>query len=202
MSDQTIAVKIGKLGNIYISNPTTIYKFNSSGVLQWKIKSHGTGNVDGDSSVVQFLNEISFSNMAIDDNEQNIYFATFVNGVVDHGGQIKKLNTVTMTFSTVAGTVSAGSADGPALSATFQLISGLALDATGGLFISDGFNHKIRYLKDGVVSTVIGAAGEGDVDGDASVAKINYPIGIDINSSGEIFVVCAGNNKVKKIVIE
>lgn len=197
------AIKIGKLGNIYISNYATIYKFNSSGVLQWKITSHGDGNVDGDSSIVRFTdnvnNGISFSNMAIDNTEQNIYFAT-INA--NNSSQIKKLNTNTMVFSTVAGTTSVGSTDGAALNASFQVISGLVLDPSGGLFISDGFNHKIRYLKDGVVSTVIGAAGEGDVDGDASVAKINYPIGIDINSSGEVFVVCAGNNKVKKIVIE
>ncbi len=203
LSDVPIAVKIGKLGNIYITNPTTIYKFNSSGVLQWKIKSHGNGNVDGDTSIVRFAdnvgNGLSFGNMAIDDNEQNIYLATINDNL---SSQIKKLNTTTMTISTVAGTTTVGSADGPALSATFQLVSGLALDATGGLFISDGFNDKIRYLKDGVVSTVIGTAGVGDVDGDASVAKIKYPVGIDINSSGEIFVACIGNNKIKKIVIE
>lgn len=200
MAETPVAIKIGKLGNIYITNLTSIYKYNSNGVLQWKITSHGTGNIDGDSSIAQFSGDgISFGNIAIDDNEQNIYFAT-ING--NFSSQIKKLNTTSMNFSTVAGTTSVGSTDGPALSATFQLISGLVLDSFGGLFISDGFNNKIRYLKDGVVSTVIGASGEGDIDGDASIAKIKYPMGIDINRNGEIFVVCNSNNKVKKIVID
>ena len=51
-------------------------KYNSNGVLQWKIKSHGSGNTDGDTSIVQFGNGgILFGNFAIDDAEQNIYFA-------------------------------------------------------------------------------------------------------------------------------
>lgn len=194
-------IKIGKLGNIYVANLETIFKFNSAGVLQWKITSHGTGSIDGDSSIAQFsgIQGISFGNLTIDDNEQNIYFANLGVGL---SSQIKKLNTTTMNISTIAGTTTAGSADGAALSASFNLISGLALDQDGGLFISDGFNHKIRYLKDGQVSTIIGTPGMGDVDGDASVAKINYPVGIDINSSGEIFIACIGNNKIKKLVID
>lgn len=193
------ALKIGKLGNLYVKGAGSIAKYNSVGVLQWVIKSHGNGNIDGDTSVFQIKSHL-FGNPAIDDNEQSLYFAVHSSSSTN-ASQIKKLNMQTMTISTMAGTTMAGSDDGVAVNASFNLITSMVLDNTGGLFIADGFNHKIRYLKDGNVSTIVGN-GNGDIDGDASVAKLGYPDGLDINSKGEIIIGCVNNNKVKKIIID
>jgi hypothetical protein len=207
---QPITVEVVKSGNVYLLSQTGIAKYNSLGTLQWKIESHGYGNVDGDSSVFQ-LNTISFGNIAIDDQERNLYFAS-----LDYAGaglvpsQIKKLDLQTLRISTMAGKQDvAGSADGPALNSTFNLITGLALDKFGGLYIGDGFGNKIRYLINGTVSTIVGSNGVGDIDGDVSIAKLTYPDGLRMNKNGELFIACAGTSrpgdtsaKLKRLRIE
>ena len=198
--------EVGSLGNVYVlgylSAQAVIAKFNSAGVLQWKIISHGKGSVDGDSSVVK-LNDIAFGNATIDESEANLYFATYSTSVSNFPSQIKKLNLSTLTTTTVAGVEAVpGSTDGPAASATFKLVTGLAMDSQGGLYIADGFNDKIRYLKNGNVSTIIGAAGPGDVDGDLTVAKIKYPDGLRISNKGDLIIACVTNNKIKKLIID
>jgi IPT/TIG domain len=189
-------------GNVYVCGDfngyAAIYKYNTSGVLQWRVISHGIGSTDGDSSVVK-LNYISFGNIAIDAAEQTLYFAS--NSYTSlQPSEIKKLNLSTLVTTTIAGsqTVS-GTNDGPAATSTFKLVTGLALDNLGGLYIADGFNHKIRYLFNGTVSTVVGLAGNGDVDGDAATAKLSYPDGIAFNK-GSLFIACVSNNKVKRLI--
>jgi len=53
----------------------------------------------------------------------------------------------------------AGSADGPALQATFSAPSGVAVDATGNIYVSDTGNNTIRLItRAGLVKTVAGTA--------------------------------------------
>lgn len=198
------AAQIAKSGNLYVlGQDQSISKYNAAGVLQWKIKSHsGSGSVDGDSSVVVF-NSVTFGNATIDDAEQYLYFSTVNFGVTNFPSQIKRINLATLNTTTIAGIENvAGSNDGAAATATFKLVTGMAIDKQGGLYISDGFNDKIRYLKSGIVSTIVGAAGSGDVDGDLSVAKIDYPDGLVIDKNGNLIVACVANNKIKRLIID
>lgn len=201
-----MTAEVSSSGNVYVlgtlSAQAVIAKFNPSGVFQWKIMSHGIGSLDGDSSVVK-LNTLTFGNATIDENETNLYFSTYSFTTSNFPSQIKRLNLSTLITTTVAGVeLVPGSNDGPAASATFKLVTGLAVDNQGGLYISDGYNDKIRFLKNGVVSTIIGAAGPGDVDGDLSVAKIQYPDGLRITSKGDLIIACVANNKIKKLIID
>lgn len=198
---QPYTAQVAKSGNVYVlGSDLSISKYNATGVLQWKIVSHGSGgSVDGDSSVVRF-NPFAFGNATIDNTEQYLYFACLNFG--NFASQVKRINLSTLSTSTVAGMENvSGTADGTALSATFKMITGLAVDAFGGVYIADGFNNKLRYVKGGIVSTIIGAAGSGDVDGDLSVAKINYPDGIGLNNKGDLIIACV-SNKVKRLIID
>jgi len=195
-----IGIKVGKSGNIYVGRGNYINKYSPSGTLLWSLLSHGTGNVDGDTSIVQFnLN----GGIEIDSTETNIYLSEFDLGGINAGGRIKKLDLTTKTITTIAGDGTKGETTGPALSAKFSWTYSMALDKTGGLYIADGWqNNRIAYLKDGVITTIIGSLGPGDVDGDPSVAKIKYPTGLAFDSKGNLFIGCVGNNKLKKLVID
>jgi uncharacterized membrane protein len=126
---------------------------------------------------------------------------TYITG--GQASQIKKLNLTTLNITTLAGLVTSNApADGPAASATFNTATGLALDATGGLYIAGGFNNRIRYLKNGTVSTVLGPAGGGDVDGPPATAKIGYPDGLALTSKGDLIIACVSNKKIKRLVID
>jgi hypothetical protein len=204
-----ISAQVGSLGNIYVTgNDRSVSKFNAAGVLQWKVRSHSlatTGNsTDGDSSVVKF-DGIGFGNLAIENGETALYFSTMTPAAAGSSwaSQVKKLNLTNLNTTTLTGSVTGTAAvDGPAASSTFNLVTGLALDATGGLYIADGYNNRIRYLKNATVSTIIGAAGSGDVDGPPATAKISYPDGLGLTGKGDLIIGCLGNKKYKRLIID
>lgn len=104
--------------------------------------------------------------------------------------------------STIAGTnFVAGSTDGAGTSALFNLPAGLALDATGNLFVADQGNHTIRKISPaGVVSTVAGKAGiKGSTDGSVFDALFNAPQSLAVDAQGNLFVSDTGNHTVRKI---
>ena len=58
------------------------------------------------------------------------------------------------------------------------------------------------YLLNGTVTTIVGAAGMGDVDGPAAVGKIRAPNGLAMNKQGDLIISSSGNNKVKRLIID
>ena len=110
-------------------------------------------------------------------------------------------------ITTVAGNGSFGYTGdgGPALNAGFSSsgsVTGLAVDAAGNLYISDGGNHVVRKVNTaGIISTVAGNgspgfAGDG---GPATSAQLYYPAGIALDSAGNLYIADASNNRVRKV---
>jgi len=105
---------------------------------------------------------------------------------------------------TVAGTGVAGfSGDGAAaIAAQLQYPEGIALDSAGNLYIADAQNNRIRKV-DGVsgaittiAGTVFGYSGDGGL---ATLALLNFPTGIAIDGSGNLYIADSGNNRIRKI---
>ena len=106
-------------------------------------------------------------------------------------------------ISTVAGTGTAGfSGDaGPAASAQLSLPKGVAVDSSGNLFIADTGNHRIRKVDtSGNISTVAGtgALGFSSDGGPATSAKLFSPIGVALDSSGNLFIADSTNNRIAR----
>ncbi|CAI6073622.1 hypothetical protein PAECIP112173_02293 [Paenibacillus sp. JJ-100] len=91
--------------------------------------------------------------------------------------------------------------DGASQSATFHFPRGITLDKSGGLLIADSLNNVIRYLKNGIVTTVAGSqTGEaGTQNGLEKLALFNAPQDVAITSDGTIYVADMGNNVIRKI---
>ena len=112
--------------------------------------------------------------------------------------RIRKL-TPDGTVTTVAGSVE-GYADGPGAQAAFNTPSGLALDSEGNLFVADTGNNRIRKISPaGLVSTVAGDGTAGYVDGPGTQAQFDGPIGVAVDTGGNIYVADAYNDRVRKI---
>ena len=81
------------------------------------------------------------------------------------------------------------------------VIKGLAVDSSGNVYLVDRDACVVQKVTStGVVSTLAGLAyNPGSADGTGSSARFNYPTGLSVNSSGEVFVVDAGNSVVRKI---
>jgi sugar lactone lactonase YvrE len=102
------------------------------------------------------------------------------------------------------------SGDGPAIDAAINTFpdSGLAIDRSGNLYISETGAHRIRKVTpDGTITTIAGTGpammggpgGFGGDNGPATQASLNRPGDLVVDRSGNVFFIDAGNNRIRKI---
>ncbi len=129
----------------------------------------------------------------------NLYFVDLDNDLV------RRVDAVTSIITTVAGNGTTGfSGDGgPATSAALDGPVGLAIDGHGNIFISDSSNQRIRRVDatTGVISTVAGngTAGYAGENVAATSAMLNYPLGIAVDSAGNLWIADNDNNRVRRV---
>ncbi len=122
--------------------------------------------------------------------------------VADQGNDLIREIAPGGAVSTLAGSVSvSGSANGPAAIARFNLPVGVAVDFSGNVYVADFGNNMIRKIfPGGEVTTLAGSAGvTGTANGTGSAALFNEPIGVAVDSSGNVYVGDHGNHLVRKI---
>lgn len=92
---------------------------------------------------------------------------------------------------------------GPATKARLDGVRGIAVDAKGNLYLSDGNNQRVRKVDtDGIITTLVGdgtygyTLGEG---GDATRATVRNPQGIAVDRSGNVFFSAADEGRVRRI---
>ncbi len=104
---------------------------------------------------------------------------------------IRAIDLATRSVTTLAGTLQPGSADGTGADATFNSLSGLALDGEGNLFVADTGNHTIRkiVIATGAVTTLAGSPRvAGSADGVGREARFNSPLGLAFDGAGGLYV--------------
>jgi len=81
---------------------------------------------------------------------------------------------------------------------------GLAVDATGNVYVADQGNHLIRMISSAAgnaVTTIGGQAGVGSfVNGDTSVSTFNNPTGLALSGTN-LFVADQSNNAIRLITL-
>lgn len=108
----------------------------------------------------------------------------------------------TWTVSLFAGTVrSSGNTNGALLSSRFNRPVALAADALGNVYVAEAAGSRIRKIAaDGsAVSTIAGvSAGYADA-AMGTLARFNTPSALALSATGDIYVMDAGNQRVRKI---
>lgn len=168
----------------------SIRKISAGSVTTLSGSSGTAGNVDGLGANARFYFPKSLTG-----DSTYLYVADTYNQTIR---QITISTGSVTTFAGYAGAV--GSVDGSGSAARFNYPFGVALDASGNLFVSDAGNHTIRKITPaGSVSTFAGVAGtSGSTDGIGTAAKFNTPAGI-VSDGSNLFVVDSGNHTIRKI---
>ncbi|MFY9574616.1 MAG: IPT/TIG domain-containing protein, partial [Blastocatellia bacterium] len=120
--------------------------------------------------------------------------------VADAGNNRIRKIAIDGAVTTVAGDGNAGFADGPGASAQFNNPQGVAVDSSGGVYVADTGNHRLRRIAtDGTVSTMAGSGTAGLQDGAGAQARFNSPRGLAFDNGGNIYVADTGNSAVRFI---
>ena len=102
--------------------------------------------------------------------------------------------------TTLAGSTTAGYMDGTGTAAQFNHPEGIAVDASGNVYVSDAYNNRIRKITPlGVVTTFAGSGATGSTNGTGTAASFNTPNGMAIDGAGNIYVADYHNNLIRKI---
>lgn len=126
--------------------------------------------------------------------------------VADSGAStVREVAASTGNIQTIAGNGTFGfSGDGgPAVNAVLNAPGGVALDTSSNIFIADSGNNVIREISvsTGTIQTVVGTstAGYTGDGGPASVATLDQPSGIALDSAGDLFIADTANNVVREV---
>jgi uncharacterized protein (TIGR03437 family) len=105
----------------------------------------------------------------------------------------------------VAGTGKDGfDGDGKAaVNASLNYPAGLAVDASGNLYVADRYNQRIRRITtDGIINTIAGngTVGSSGDNGLALSASLGYPNGIAIDGQGRVLVADTLNGRIRRFI--
>jgi uncharacterized protein (TIGR03437 family) len=192
------AVAIDTQGNYYIADGYNyrIRKVDTNGIIT-TIAGTGRFGYSGDNGPAASAT-IGYVTDLIVDNAGNIYFADYDNYAV------RKIDTTGM-ITTIAGGITVGNPYGgvPATMAV-MIPSGVALDGSGSLYISDtNLNNTVLWRVDLSTGIIYVVAGTGQVgfQGDGGVAigaELSDPGGL-VFSNSVIYFADTGNARVRKV---
>lgn len=187
--NQPGGITVDRFGNVYVADTMNqrIRMITPAGTVVTIAGSGIAGYQDGVGTEASFHNP---TDVKIDAQDV-LWVADFANRRIR---RISLDNWVT----TVAGSGIKGSRDGPALEAQLGGPVGLAIDASGRVFIADQDSQAIRVLVDGSVWTVAGGR-VGFTDGYGSNAAFNSPQFLALDNSGNLLVSDLLNHSIRML---
>lgn len=180
--NQPSGVVIDSSGNTFVSN----YNLNQI----YKITASGT------STIFATTNVSGPRGLAID-SSGNLFVASSSNHIIL---KITPLGVVT----TFAGTIGVpGTTDATGTSAKFNGPSGLTIDSSNNLYVSDQTSCLIRKItSSAVVTTISGTGVAGFADGTGTSASFSLPSGLAIDASNSnLYVADSSNYTIRKITL-
>jgi sugar lactone lactonase YvrE len=192
-----VGVAVDASGNLFISdrlNYQRVYKVDTKGIMT-TVAGSGT-NYPGDGGQATNASLSQIEGVAVDASG-NLYIADFNNN------RIRKVDT-TGIITTVAGNgIDGYSGDnGPATHAEMRSPIGVAVDASGNLFIADWENYCIRKVNtNGIITTVAGGgnAGYSGDNGPATHAQLDMASGVAVDAYGNLFIADLYNSRIREV---
>lgn len=184
-------------GNLYVcegNNNTTTNKIRMvtpGGVVTTLAGANAAGYADGTGSAARFDGPFGI----VYDKVNNWLYVSEANGI---NAYIRKVTLAGVVTTVAGGTV--GNTNGTGTAAKFSAPSGMAIDASGNVFICDINNNNIRKMTPaGVVTTFAGSGAASSVDGTGLGASFDSPIDCVFDTDGNLIVVDDFGAKIRKI---
>jgi sugar lactone lactonase YvrE len=166
------------------------------------------GYVDGSGtnaqfSTPQFITASSSGALYITDNVNHMVRKVLTSkyeALIDCASSCVVLST-DGAVSLFAGGGTSGYKDGTGSDALFNFPAGIAVDASGNLFVGDFSNFVVRKISaSSVVTTFVGSGGvAGLVDGFGTVARFSNIFGVCVDTYGRLFVADTGNKVIRVV---
>jgi len=196
----TGGMAVDGLGNLYIAdiNNNRIREVAAATGIITTVAGDGFGSYSGDGSAATSA-ELYLPRAVALDATGNLYIADAQNN------RIRKVAAATAIITTVAGNGTYGySGDGgPATKAELNGPFGVALDASGNLYIADFGNNRIRKVAaaTGIITTVAGngTAGYSGDGGPATSAELIEPQGVAVDGAGNLYIADLANERIRKV---
>jgi uncharacterized repeat protein (TIGR03803 family) len=191
-------VAVDATGNLFIADVGNqrIREVGTNGIIT-TVAGNGTWGYSGDGGAATNTELYYPAGVAVD-STGNLFIADMYNL------RIREVGTNGIII-TVAGNGTQGySGDGgAATNAEMYSPEGVAVDATGNLFIADTDNEAIREVgTNGIITTVAGNGTYGfSGDGGAAInAELYSPEGAAVDATGNLFIADTGNQRIRKVV--
>ena len=200
-------VAVDGAGTVYVADTQNhiIRRITAGGVVSIIAGNPGfAGFADGTDGVIGGSARFNRpTGVALNSAGTVLYVADYNNHAI-RKIDLTQLPLTTATYvTTLAGNGTSGKDDGFGSAARFNNPFGVAVDITGGVWVTDQNNQTIRVVVGGAVTTYAGdssTTGNGYVNGPRlGGAKFNTPRGIAVDSSGNVYVADSGNFVVRKI---
>lgn len=113
---------------------------------------------------------------------------------------------IAQNITTIAGTVAGGfNGDGSAIMSQLNGPQGLAMDASGNIYVADLANSRVRKIDNmtGMISTIAGTGTPGyNGDGILAInAQIYYPSALAFDAAGDLYFTDRNNSRIRKITM-
>jgi sugar lactone lactonase YvrE len=137
-------VTLGPPGIIYVTDlgGNIIRNVGLDGAALTMAGTGATGHTDGPAGSATFSSPTG----VVIDKSYNLYIA-------DAGNNKIRMISTSGFVSTFAGSGAQGSADGTGTAASFYYPYGIAIDASGNLYVADARNNKIRKIRDSLLES-------------------------------------------------
>ncbi|MEK3910225.1 InlB B-repeat-containing protein [Paenibacillus sp. FSL H7-0331] len=192
-----VGVAVYGSGNFYIADTENhrIRQIDASGQITL-LAGNGVAGYSGDNGAAT---SASFRNPGgiATDGSGNVYIADSGNHRIRKVDASGKITTIAGT-----GTAGYGGDNATATSALLKDPSGIAVDGSGNVYIADYGNHRIRKINtSGKISTIagVGTAGYSGDNGAATSAQLNGPVGVAVDSGGNVYIADMNNHRIRKV---
>lgn len=191
------AIALDGSGNIYVADMMNqrVRKITADGIIR-TVAGAGTEGFGGDGGPGPAAALSSPSSVALD-SSGNVFIAD------SNNSRIRKIDPLG-TISTFAGNGNFNFAGdgGQARNAVLNRPSGVVVDASGNVYVSDTRNNRVRKIAaNGVITTVAGRGGAGFAGdgGPGTEALLNEPGGLALDGAGNLYVADTRNNRVRRV---